>query len=57
MKEYPNEDFRDYHNLDRCYRHCGARVAQAIKPATTQSECEKNAGMKWDDQTKTCVKK
>jgi hypothetical protein len=31
--------------------------AQTIKPATTQSECEKNAGMKWDDQTKTCVKK
>jgi hypothetical protein len=31
--------------------------AQTIKPATTQSECEKQAGMKWDDQTKTCVKK
>jgi hypothetical protein len=32
-------------------------IAQTIKPATTQSECEKQAGMKWDDQTKTCVKR
>jgi hypothetical protein len=32
-------------------------IAQTIKPATTQSECEKQADMKWDDQTKTCVKK
>jgi hypothetical protein len=33
-------------------------IAQStIKPATTQSECEKNGDMKWDDQTKTCVKK
>ena len=31
--------------------------AQTIKPATTQAECEKQAGMKWDDQSKTCVKK
>jgi hypothetical protein len=31
--------------------------AQTIKPATTQSECEKNGDMKWDDQSKTCVKK
>ncbi len=34
-----------------------AAFAQTIKPATTQSECEKQAGMKWDDQSKTCVKK
>ena len=31
--------------------------AQTIKPATTQAECEKQAGMKWDDQSKTCVKR
>jgi hypothetical protein len=31
--------------------------AQTIKPAATQADCEKQAGMKWDDQTKTCVKK
>jgi hypothetical protein len=33
-------------------------IAQTtIKPATTQSECEKNGDMKWDDQSKTCIKK
>jgi hypothetical protein len=32
-------------------------IAQTVTPATTQSECEKQAGMKWDDQTKTCIKK
>ena len=31
--------------------------AQTQTPATTQSECEKNGDMKWDDQTKTCIKK
>ena len=34
-----------------------AAFAQTIKPAANQAECEKQAGMKWDDQTKTCVKK
>lgn len=32
-------------------------LAQTIAPATTQAECEKQADMKWNDQTKTCVKK
>ena len=27
------------------------------KTATTQAECEKMAGKKWDDQTKTCLPK
>lgn len=31
--------------------------AQTIKPATTQAECEKDATMRWDDRSKTCVKK
>ena len=31
--------------------------AQTQTPATTQAECEKNADMKWNDQTKTCIKK
>jgi hypothetical protein len=28
-----------------------------IKPATTQAECEKDSSMKWDDNSKTCIKK
>lgn len=31
--------------------------AQTITPATTQAECEKNSDMRWDDQSKTCIKK
>jgi hypothetical protein len=31
--------------------------AQTQTTATTQSECEKNPDMKWNDQTKTCIKK
>jgi hypothetical protein len=57
MKEYPNENFRDYLALTVATAIAAPAFAQTIKPATTQSECEKNAGMKWDDQTKTCVKK
>jgi len=35
----------------------GPAFAQTQTPATTQSECEKNPDMKWNDQTKTCIKK
>jgi hypothetical protein len=31
--------------------------AQTIKPATTQAECEKDSSMRWDDNSKTCIKK
>ena len=31
--------------------------AQTATPATSQGECEKNADMKWDDNSKTCIKK
>jgi hypothetical protein len=28
-----------------------------IKPATSQAECEKDSTMRWDDNSKTCLKK
>jgi hypothetical protein len=31
--------------------------AQSTKTPTTQAECEKMAGKKWDDQSKTCLPK
>jgi multisubunit Na+/H+ antiporter MnhG subunit len=31
--------------------------AQTIKPAASQAECEKDSSMKWDDASKTCIKK
>ena len=31
--------------------------AQTISPATSKAECEKDSSMRWDDNSKTCLKK
>jgi hypothetical protein len=57
MEEYPMKSIATIIALSLATAFAAPAFAQTQTPATTQAECEKNADMKWNDTTKSCIKK
>jgi hypothetical protein len=57
MEEHPMKSIATIIALSIATVFAAPAFAQTQTPATTQSECEKNPDMRWNDQTKTCIKK